>query len=222
MNKILNRHRLDLLSKFNEYPDSFSDLDLVELLLLFAQPSKNMRTIAQTLLKEFNSIAQLVTSPVSALNEINGIGKHTVSLIKFIYFLSLRIAKQKIETYSFSSIKEILDYCKLKMLARTQEELHAIFLNSKNILIADEILSVGSINFVQLIPRQVIKRSLDLGATSLFLIHNHPSGNITPSKEDIDLTKQLQYVLSVLNIKLHDHFIIAGNNHFSFLQNGLL
>lgn len=216
-------HRTRLIEKFSMHASAFTDVDLLELLLTFVIPRQDTRPIAKNLLNTFKCISRIITASATSLCATEGVGPRTATLLRIVYALSLRIAKnQMIQNTSLHDLDDMISYCKLKLLDKTHEELHVIFLNAKNHIVADELIAVGSINNVQVSPREIVKHALENAATGIFLTHNHPSKDPTPSREDIELTKQIQRTMLGLNIKLYDHIIIGGQKHFSFSKNNLL
>ncbi len=202
---------------------SFPDYELLEILLFSCFPRKDVKPIAKDLIKEFGSLQQLFTADFRKLNNSKIINESTLTTIKAVYETSLRILKSDMEEKTIlQSWKAVLDYCQLAMGSNVKEEFRVLFLNQKNFLIADEVQQRGTIDQTPVYPREVVKRALELGASSLILVHNHPSGDPKPSKADIEITEQIETALISINIKLHDHLIIAGNNHFSFAGNGLI
>lgn len=202
---------------------SLPDYEILEMILFSCFPRKDVKPIAKGLLKEFGSLSNLFSCDIEKLEKSNIINESTLTMIKVIYETSSRILQTEIrEKPILQSWKAVLDHCQLSMGNIDKEQFRILFLNQKHYLIADEVQQRGTVDQTPVYPREVVKRALDLGSSSLILVHNHPSGDPKPSKADIEITEQIEIALNAINIKLHDHLIIAGNKHFSFAGNGLI
>jgi DNA repair protein RadC len=215
-------HRQRVLNKFSPSME-LKAVEIVELCLFFSIPRKNVKPMAHALIKKYKYLHNILGAEKEDMLCIEGIGPQTYVFFQLILGILQYIQKEKIyDKERFFNMEEVLAYCKWKMCHLTHEEVRVLYFNSKNQLIKDEIQSVGSINSVAIYPREIIKKCLHLGATGIVLCHNHPSGDSTPSKEDIAVTLELQKITSLLQILLHDHIIIGDNNYFSMKHHNLI
>jgi DNA repair protein RadC len=204
-------------------PDAMPDYELLELVLFAAIPRRNVKPLAKHLLARFGSFADVIAAPTERLLEIDGIGENVVTQLKIIEAAALRLSKTKlIGKPALSSWPALLDYCKAAMARAVREEFRVLFLDRKNILIADEVQSAGTIDHTPVYPREIVKRSLELSASALILVHNHPSGDPTPSRADIEMTRNIAAAAKPLGIAIHDHLIVGRSGHASFKSLGLL
>lgn len=202
---------------------SLPDYEILELILFACYPRKDVKPIAKSILDEFGNLANLFSCDLSKLEQSDDLNPSTITMIKTIHEINSRVIKSTMEEKQvLQSWKAVLDYCKVNMGNSSKEQFRILFLNQKNMLIKDEVQQIGTVDETPVYPREVVKRALELGATSLILVHNHPSGDPRPSKADINITEQIEVALNAININLHDHLIIAGDKHFSFAGNGLL
>jgi DNA repair protein RadC len=204
--------------------DALPDYELLELLLFMAVPRRDTKQIAKTLLNEFGgSFADLIAAPPERLRRIGGITENTVVALKIVEAAAQRLARAKVLGRSaISSWDALLDYCSARMARTPIEEFRVLFLDRKNMLIADEPQARGTVDHAPVYPREVVKRALELGASALILVHNHPSGDPTPSRSDIVMTRQIADAAKALNIEVHDHLVIGRGNHASFKALGLI
>ena len=217
-------HRQRLRDRFvHAGPDALQDYELLELLLFMAIPRRDVKELAKTLLSQFGSLPQLMSAPHSALIEIDGISENTATAIKTVTAIAERMMKQELMRKPLlTNWARLLDYCHMTMAHETKEHFRILFLNQRNELIADEIQGSGTVNHTPAYPREVVKRSLELGATALILLHNHPSGDPKPSQADINMTNAIKDAAQPFDIKIHDHIIIARGGHISFRNEGLI
>jgi len=202
---------------------SIPDYELLEIILFSCFPRKDVKPIAKDLLKEFGGLGEIFKSDLERIERSPNVNNSTLTLVKAIDEINLRCLKSKIEEKTLlQSWQALLDYCNIAMGASSKEQFRILFLNQKNYLIADEVQQIGTVDQTPVYPREVVKRALELGASALILVHNHPSGDPKPSRADIEITEQIETALTAINIKLHDHLIIAGEKHFSFAGNGLI
>jgi DNA repair protein RadC len=179
--------------------------------------------LAKELLKTFGSLGNIVFADESRLCEISGIGPMTAFALRVCGEMSVRLLRQKAKIDPLlNSCEAVLDYCRLNDAYQADEKVHVLFLNQKNRLIADEILFSGTIDETPFYVRNIVKRALDLHASSLILVHNHPSGDPTPSAADVEATRKLHQAAKMMDITLHDHFIIAQTGYTSLQNLGLL
>lgn len=217
-------HRERLRKRFAEGgPDALADYELLELLLARALPRQDVKPLAKTLIDKFGSFAEVMAASVSRLTEVKGVKEKTALEIKIVEAAALRQQRQSVmDRPVISSWSALLDYCRSAMARREKEEFRVLFLDRKNRLIADEVLGEGTIDHAPVYPREVMKRALEIGATAIVLVHNHPSGDPTPSCADIDMTSKIAEAGKPLGVTVHDHLVIARETTASFKSLGLL
>lgn len=217
-------HRQRLKEKFNVLgPIGFADYEILELLLFQAIPRNDTKPLAKVLLGRFGSLLGVLTASEAALKEIKGVGDSVVHLLKLVHGVLERGFQQDIKGKNvLQSWQQVIQYCSLSMSYNDKEQLRIIYLDQKNQILADEIQQTGTVNHTPIYPREVMKRALEVSATAIILVHNHPSGDPTPSRADIDLTMRVQRIGEELGITLHDHVIIGKGKHASFKSMGLL
>jgi DNA repair protein RadC len=210
-------HRERLRERFhNAGPDALSDYELLEMVLFAAQPRRDMKPLAKSLLKEFGSFAEVIHAPEARLREIKGVGDVTINGLKLIAASASRIARGQLKQRTLlSSWADVIDYCRTSMAFADKEQFRILFLDKRNQLIADEVQQIGTVDHTPVYPREVIKRALELSATAVILVHNHPSGDPTPSQADIQMTKAIIDISGPLGIAVHDHIIVGKNGHAS-------
>jgi DNA repair protein RadC len=210
-------HRARLRERFQSAgPDALSDYELLEMVLFTAQPRRDMKPLAKSLLKRFGSFAEVIHAPENLLREVEGVGDASVNQLKLIAAAATRIAKGALrERVALSSWQDVIDYCRTSMAFAEKEQFRLLFLDKKNQLIADEVQQTGTVDHTPVYPREVIKRALDLSATAVILVHNHPSGDPTPSQADITMTKAIIDIARPLGIAVHDHIIVGRSGHAS-------
>lgn len=217
-------HRQRLRERFlTGGPGAVADYELLEMILYAASPRTDTKPLAKALIHEFGSFAKAVQAPASELEKVDGMGEAAIASVKLMQAAAERLLKEEV-THGpiIQSWTALLDYCRVSMGHKKVEEFRILFLNHKHALIADEVQQQGTVNHAPVYPREVVKRALDLSASALILAHNHPSGDPTPSKDDIDVTRQIVTAAASLGLTVHDHLIIAGARHYSFKSNGLL
>lgn len=199
------------------------EYELLELLLFRAIPRQDVKPLARELLDTFGDLNRVITAPVSRLESIKGVGEAVVCELKLFEAISHRMMRSRVMYKPvLSSWDALLDYCHTSMAHRDTEQFRLLFLDRKNTLIADEEQARGTVDHVPVYPREVVKRALELNASALILVHNHPSGDPTPSQADISMTMQIQEACQVLGITLHDHLIIGKSREISFRSEGYL
>jgi DNA repair protein RadC len=216
-------HRQRLRERFLKGgPDSLPDYELLELILFGALRQGDVKPLAKRLIEQFDGLAGVLSAEVEALQGA-GLGESTIATLKASQAAALHLSRARIhEQPIVSSWQALLDYCRAAMGHDKTEAFRIIFLDRKNRLITDEVQQRGTIDHTPVYPREVVKRALELGATALILVHNHPSGDATPSKADIDMTKQIAAAAEPLGIVLHDHLIMTRSEEASFRALGLL
>ena len=210
-------HRERLRERFySAGPEALSDYELLEMALFPALPRRDTKPLAKALLKEFGSFAEVIHAPVARLREVEGIGEASINQIKLLAAAAGRVAKGEIKRkIALSSWNDVIEYCRTGMAFADKEQFRLLLLDKRNQLIADEIQQTGTVDHTPVYPREVIKRALELSATALILVHNHPSGDPTPSQADIQMTKAIVQIATPLGISVHDHIIVGKNGHAS-------
>jgi DNA repair protein RadC len=210
-------HRMRLRERFETAgPDALNDYELLEMVLFTALPRGDVKPLAKSLLKTFGSFAEAIHAPEARLREVNGIGDRTITEFKLIAAAAHRIAKGQLQQRALlSSWNDVIEYCRTSMAFADKEQFRILFLDKRNQLISDEVQQTGTVDHTPVYPREVIKRALELSATAIILVHNHPSGDPTPSQADIQMTKAIVEIAAPLGISVHDHIIVAKNGHAS-------
>jgi DNA repair protein RadC len=217
-------HRGRLKDRFNAAgADALPDYELLEMVLYRAIRRGDTKPLAKQLIARFGSFAEVISAPPERLKEIKGVGAAVVTELKLINAAALRLMKGEIvKRPALSSWSAILDYCRAGMAFADIEQFRVLFLDKKNQLIADEVQQRGTVDHTPVYPREVVKRALELSASAVVLVHNHPSGDPTPSMADIDMTKKIMDSGSRLGVAVHDHVIIGRNGHVSLRSLGLI
>lgn len=217
-------HRARLRERFADTgPTGLQPYETLELLLFSAIKQGDTKPLAKALLHKFGSFAQVLAAPKERLQEVPGCGPKTAAFLKELQAAAILYAKdQVVESDPLSSWSKVIDYVRAAMAHNKKEEFRILFLDKKNRLIADEVQQTGTVDHTPVYPREVTKRALELSACAVILVHNHPSGDPTPSRQDIDMTNKINETLDALGIVLHDHIIIAGSGHVSFRGLNLL
>lgn len=221
-------HRKRLKTRFFESllatgESALPDLELLELLLFLSHPRGDVKPKAKALLKEFKSFRGVIQAPIEKLEKIDGIGESTITILKIIQAGNTRLAWQEMAKRPvFEHWKNVVDYCATTMGHLDIEQFRVLFLNTQNVLISDETQQTGTINQTAVFPREVIKRALDLNAANIILAHNHPSGNVTPSQADFDITRQIQAAARTMDIMVLDHIVIGSSDYYSFKEHNKL
>ncbi len=217
-------HRERLRKRFSEGgSDAVPDYELLELVLFRAIARRDTKALAKRLIARFGSFAEVLNASEKLLREVNGVGDAVVFELKLVRAASLRLMRAEIiDKPVLSSWQQVVDYCHAVMAYETREQFRILFLDKRNKLIADEIQSQGTVDHTPVYIREVVKRALEISATALILVHNHPSGDPTPSRADIDMTQMIKSAAQPLGIALHDHIIIGREGHKSFRTLGLI
>jgi DNA repair protein RadC len=217
-------HRERLRARFvNGGADAMPDYELLEMTLFAALPRRDTKPLAKALLARFGSFAEVIAAPRARLMEVKGVGESVASHLKIVEAAAHRLAKTKVMGRpALSSWSALLDYCTAVMARSQNEEFRVLFLDRKNNLIADEVQNRGTVDHTPVYPREIIKRALELTASAIILVHNHPSGDPTPSKADITMTREIVTAAKALSIAVHDHLVIGRGGHASFKSLGLL
>jgi DNA repair protein RadC len=217
-------HRERLRARLCEAgPDALADYELLEAVLFLALPRRDVKPIAKEMIAKFGSFAEAISAPAERLKEIDGLGDLSIASIKIVEAAAQRMAKGQVQGRPvLSSWTAVLDYCRTAMAFADKEQMRVLFLDKRNQLIADEVQQVGTVDHTPVYPREVVKRALQLSATAVILVHNHPSGDPTPSRADIQMTKQIEDIAKPLGIALHDHIIVGRHGHASLRALGAI
>lgn len=202
-----------------------ADYEMLELLLTLAIPRKDTKPLAKALVKEFGSFAEVLFASDDKLMTFTGLKENTILVFRIVREAALRMTWQKLsatEAPVLTSYDAIIEYCRAASGYKDREEFRVIFLNAKNRIIGEEVQQRGSVNAVAIHPGEVMRSAVLKGATALILVHNHPSGDVTPSRADIEVTRKIAEALAAVEIRLIDHFIVSKSLVFSFNYHGLL
>jgi len=203
--------------------DALADYELLEFLLFAAKPRGDTKPLAKALLKRFGSLAGVFGADAEALGSVKGMGPASTAALIAVRAAAREMLRAEIKDRSvISSWQQLVDYCTSRIGFAETEEFHLLFLDAKNALIADEQQQRGTVNHTPVYPREVVKRALELGASAVIMVHNHPSGDVTPSKADIDMTRAVRDAVKAVSVALHDHLVIGRGRHASFKNLGLL
>jgi len=204
-------------------PDSLADHELLEMVLFLALPRVDTKSVARLLLARFGSFAAAIAAPLPDLRRIEGMGEAGAAALKTVQAAALRLARSEImDRPVLASWDRLMDYLTASLARERIEQFRVLFLDNRNRLLADEMQARGTVNHTPVYPREVVKRALELHATALILVHNHPSGDPTPSVDDIAMTREIVSAAGALSIVLHDHVIIGNGTWTSFRKAGLL
>ena len=196
---------------------ALADYELLELVLFRAIPRRDIKPLAKDLITAFGSFADVVAAPPKRLAEFKGLGEAAITELKIIEAATQRFAKGALTKKPvLSSGSSVLDYCRTAMAFADKEQFRVLFLDKKNALIADEVQQIGTIDHTPVYPREVVKRALELSASAVILVHNHPSGDPTPSGADMRMTQEIVDIAKPLGIAVHDHVIVGRDGHVSF------
>ncbi|OAN74255.1 hypothetical protein A8B81_05945 [Sulfitobacter pontiacus] len=217
-------HRQRLRARFMQGgAAAIPDYELLELVLFRAIPRRDVKPLARALMDRFGDFNRVITAPEPRLRDISGVGDAVIVELKVIEAAAHRMARSRVmRQHVLSGWDALLDYCHTTMAHRETEQFRVIYLDRKNVVIGDEEQGKGTVDHVPVYPREVAKRALELNASALILVHNHPSGDPTPSQADIDMTQQIFAACSALGLTLHDHLIIGKSRELSFRSEGYL
>lgn len=211
-------HRERLRARFREAgAEALSDYELLELVLFRALPRRDVKPIAKNLIATFGSFPEVISAPATRLAEVAGMGAAAITELKIVHASATRLARGQVRKRPvLSSWSTVIDYCRTTMAFAEKEQFRVLFLDKRNQLIVDELQQVGTVDHTPVYPREVVKRALELSATALILVHNHPSGDPTPSHADIQMTQTIIDVARPLGIAVHDHIVVGKDGHASF------
>jgi DNA repair protein RadC len=217
-------HRARLRARFMAAgSQALADYELLELVLFRAIARRDVKPLAKTLIATFGSFAEVIGAPPQRLAEVEGVGPAVVIELKLIEAAAQRLARGEVRRrHVLSSWAAVLDYCRAAMAFADREQFRILFLDKRNQLIADEVQQTGTVDHTPVYPREVVKRGLELSATAVILVHNHPSGDPTPSRADIDMTKEVAAAAKPLGITVHDHIIVGKDGYASLRGLGVI
>ncbi len=217
-------HRQRLKNKFIERgADSLADYEILELYLFRTLPRRDIKPLAKILIEEYGNLSAIISTPYEKLIKTKGIGERTALDLKILQATSLRSSQSALlKKPILASWSALLNYCKSAMQHEAREQFRCLFLDKKNCLIKDEIMSIGTVDHTAVYPREIARKALEYHATAFIMVHNHPSGDVTPSRPDIIMTKKIVEASKALNIIVHDHLIIGKESVASFKTLGLL
>jgi len=217
-------HRERLRKRFRDAgADALPDYEMTELVLFRAVPRRDTKPLAKAILARFGTFAEAMSAPDELLKEVPGLSVAAITEIKLVRAAALRLVRGEVlERSVLASWSQVLDYCRASMGFEPKEQLRILFLDKRNQIIADEVQQEGTVDHTPVYVREVVKRALELSATAIVLVHNYPSGDPTPSRADIEMTKQIVQSAKNLGIVVHDHIIVGKQGHASFSGLGLI
>ncbi|MGH1423789.1 MAG: RadC family protein [Pseudooceanicola sp.] len=214
----ISDHRARLRERFTQGgADAMPDYELLEMVLFRANARADMKPLARCLLDTFGDFNRVLSAPPARLKEVKGVGDAVICELKLIEAAAQRLARAKVmQRPILGSWSSLMDYCHTAMAHQETEHFRVLYLNRKNVLIADEEQAKGTVDHVPVYPREIVKRALEINASALILVHNHPSGDPSPSDADIDMTQQIKRAAEALGLTIHDHIIIGKSDDLSF------
>ncbi len=217
-------HRQRLRRRFlTAGADALADYELLELVLFRAIPRRDVKPLAKELIARFGSFAEVIAAPPTRLKEVAGVGDTVVAELKIVQAAAVKLAEQQARSQPvFRGWSDLIAYCRAALARAEREEFRVLFLDAKNRLITDEVQNRGTIDHTPVYPREVVRRALELSAASVILVHNHPSGDPTPSRADVEMTKKVIAAAQPLGIAVHDHIIVGREGHASLRGLGLI
>lgn len=219
-------HRQRIREKFlKSGGNAFADYELLEAYLTIVIPRRDVKPLAKLLIAKFGSFAEVISAPNEDLLEVDGVGENTVFALKMIREAAMRMSWEVLKNADapvISNMDALIDYCRMSMAYQEVEEFRLIYLNAKNMVVDEEAQQRGTINHVSIHPREVVRAALEKKACAVIMVHNHPTGDTTPSKADIEVTKKVKEAVNSMNIELHDHVIVSKFGYFSFRDAGLI
>ncbi len=217
-------HRQRLRERFRRAGgEALNEYELLELLLFAAIPRRDVKPLAKDLMDRFASYAGVLSATRSELARVEGLGEIAIDAVLVVREAAVRLAREEAMARPvLSGWQKLVDYCRADMARRHTEHFRLLFLDKRNQLIHDEVHQVGTVDHAPVYPREVARRCLELSATAVILVHNHPSGDPTPSRADIDITRDIAKALAAIGVTVHDHLVIGRRGHASFKSLGLL
>ena len=203
--------------------DAFLDYELLEYVLTLAIPRRDTKPLAKKLLDEFGDLPTLLAASPKELERVEGLGEGAVAALKFVEACAVRALQRKaLARPVLANFDAVVDYLHARLAHELTEQFRVLFLNNRNILIRDEAMGEGTVNQAPVYPREIVKRALELQASAVILVHNHPSGDPTPSRDDIQMTRAIVDAAKPVGIAVHDHLVIARSSHASLRALGLM
>ncbi|HYM31386.1 MAG TPA: DNA repair protein RadC [Candidatus Cybelea sp.] len=217
-------HRERLRQRFLRAPSALADYEILEMLLFAARTRGDTKPLAKALLAEFGSLGGVLGAEPSRLRATKGADSDAViAALKLVQEAAVRLARAEVmQRPIIASWQALIDYCQIALSQNVNEQFRVLFLDRRNTLIADELQQEGTVDHTPVYPREVLKRALELSASAIIMVHNHPSGDPTPSKADIEMTRQVRDAAKAVGISLHDHLVVGRGRHASFKSLGLL
>lgn len=217
-------HRDRLRQRFlKSGADALQDYELLEMVLFAAIPRRDVKPLAKQLIKTFGGVPGVIGASLDDLQKVKGLSENAAVMLKVTQALAQKTLRGEMEGKPvLTSWQKLIDYCHVTLAHEPREHFRVFFLNRKNHLMADEIQQIGTVDHAPVYPREIVKRALELGATALILVHNHPSGDPAPSDSDLRMTEEIIKAAAALDIVVHDHLIISRSGHVSFKSLGLL
>ena len=204
-------------------PDALADHEMLEMTLFLALPRRDTKQIARDLLACFGSYANALAAPLPELLRIEGLGEAGAAALKLVHGASVRLLRAEVKDQPIlNNWDRLIAYLNAALAREQVEQFRVLFLDTRNRLLGDEALTRGTVNHTPVYPREVVRRAIELRATALILVHNHPSGDPTPSRDDVAMTDEVRRAATTVGIVLHDHIIIGNGKWLSFRQDGLL
>lgn len=211
-------HRERLRARFSESGgEALADYELLELVLFRSIPRRDVKPLAKDLLRRFGSLAEVLGASPARLRDVGGLGDGAIVDLKIVEAAARRLTRGAVAKRPvLSSWSAVLDYCRTAMAFSDTERFRILFLDKRNALIADEVQGTGTVDHTPVYPREIVRRALELASTAVILVHNHPSGDPTPSQADIRMTREIVSIAKPLGIAVHDHIIVSRDGHASF------
>ncbi len=204
-------------------PEALADHEMLEMVLFLALPRRDTKSIARVLLTRFRSFSRAIAAPVADLRGIEGLGEAGAAALKTVQAAALRLVRAEVvEQPLLSNWNRLLEYLNAAIAREPVEQFRVLYLDTRNRLLADEAQARGTVNHTPVYPREVVKRAIELHATAMILVHNHPSGDPSPSAADVEMTRDVQRAAAAMSVLLHDHIIVGNGRWTSFRQEGLL
>ena len=217
-------HRERLRERFLRGGETaLQDYELMELVLFRAIPRRDVKPLAKEIIDHFGGFAEAISADIERLREVKGLGEAAAIELKIIQAAALKLSQGRVmQRPAIGSWNQLIAYCRAAMGFEVNEQFRVLFLDSKNRLIADEVQQRGTVNHTPVYPREIVKRALELSSTAIILVHNHPSGDPTPSSADIKMTKEIVEAAKALKVEVHDHLVIGRGAPASFRSLGLI
>ena len=215
--KHFHGHRQRLRDRFLSAGEAaLADYEILELLLFRAIPRRDIKPLAKQLMARFGTFAEVISAAPPRLAEIDGLGEAAIAELKLVEAAARRLLKVKVQDRpTMGSFRDLIDYCRAAMAYAEREEFRILFLNKRNVIMADEVQGIGTVDHTPVYVREVIRRALELAASALILVHNHPSGDCTPSTADVRMTLEIIAAAKPMGIVIHDHLIVGREGHTS-------